>query len=205
MFGIKSFRIKRSIRRLKSMQEDRLHQPPNQVKLKKEIAVYKKLARIYRGLIGRKKWPFAQLQAECCYRAAAGLNDADSLYIFGKKSLEEAIFRQKIQSDIIFESESNMRRIQELYTEAHQYLMAAVAQKPIQAKRLLGLSYINGWGVEIDKDKGFDLIVASIEEENSWPRVQKVFAEIGINQSEFFSELFQHRTQRRSHQTSSFK
>ena len=96
-------------------------------------------------------------------------------------------------------SESNALHIKELYKEAHQYLHSAVSQKPIQAKRLLGLCYINGWGVDIDKDKGFDLIVASIEEENSWPRVQKVFAEIGINKSEFFSELFRYRHRPESH------
>lgn len=194
MFGIKSFRIKRAIKQLKSMQEDRLNQPPNPLMLKKEILIYKKLAKIYASLIGRKKWPFAKLQVGCCYRAAAGLDDADSEYIMGKRSLDTAIFRQKLQDEVVFESQNNALHIKELYKEAHQYLNSAVSQKPIQAKRLLGLCYINGWGVAEDKDRGFDLIIASIEEENSWPRVQKVFAEIGINQSEFFSELFRHRS-----------
>ena len=175
------------------MQEDRLNQPQNLLMSNKEILVYKKLAKIYESLIGSKKWPFAQLQVSCCYRAAAGLDDPDSQYIMGKRSLDTAIFRQKLQSEGIFESQNNAFHIDELYKEAHQYLNSAVARKPIQSKRLLGLCYINGWGVAVNKDKGFDLIIASIEEENSWPRVQKVFSEVGINQSEFFSELFQHR------------
>ena len=199
MFGILSFRIKRAIKLLKSMQEDRLHQAPNPVRIQKEIAIYRKIAKIYARLVGHKKWPFAHIQAECCYRASAGLDDAESQYILGKKLLDEAIFREKLQSEMIFESLSNELRIKDLYKDAHGYLHSAVSDKPIQAKRLLGLCYINGWGVNADKDKGFDLIIASIEQENSWPRVQKVFAELGINQSEFFSELFQHRKNPGSH------
>ena len=149
------------------MQEDRLHQPPNPIQIKKEIFNYLKLAKTYASLIGHKKWPFAQIQVECCYRASAGLDDADSQYILGKRLLDEAVFRQNLQSDLIFDSESNTHRIIDLYKEAHGYLKSALGEKPIQAKRLLGLCYINGWGVNVNKDKGFDLIIESIEQENS--------------------------------------
>ena len=83
--------------------------------------------------------------------------------------------------------------MRELYKEAHAFLLAAEKQDHIKAKRIRGLCYINGWGVAIDKDMGFDLVVASIEQENGWDKVQKIFKELGVKQSSFFSELFRHR------------
>ena len=43
------------------------------------------------------------------------------------------------------------------------------------------------------KNQGFNLVIESIEQEKSWDRIQKVFASIGMNKPEFFSELFNHR------------
>ncbi len=154
------------------------------------------MAKLYESTIGKKKHPFAREQALACYRAAAALDDAQAQFIVGQKLLEEARLREELQASGIFASDANATYLTILYNDAHGFLLAAEKHQHIKAKRVRGLCYINGWGVPVDKNLGFDLVVASIEQENSWDRVQKIFAELGINQSSFFSELFQHRKNR---------
>ncbi len=187
------FKIKRMLKQIKSMHHYRkLNQPTDQA-IHQEISLYFKLAHQYEALHGHKKYPFAYQQALACYRAAASLDDAQAQFILGKKLLEEAKLRETLEKNEIFSSKSNEHDMKRLYEDAHAFLEAANKKNHIQAKRILGLCYIHGWGVKIDKEFGFDLIVASIDQENSWDRVQKVFAEIGINKPQFFSELFKHR------------
>ena len=193
MCWFKRFKIKKILKNLKVMQQYRMLNQPTDLVLRKEIALYHQLAALYESLQGNKKFPFAREQKLACYRAASALNDAAAQYLLGKNLLDEAKARDALQRGEIFANQSNERYMKELYEDAHAFLTSAEALQHIQAKRLHGLCYINGWGVPIDKSKGFDLIVASIEQENSWDRVQKVFASIGINQPAFFSELFQHR------------
>ncbi|MDP3706030.1 MAG: hypothetical protein Q8R24_08995 [Legionellaceae bacterium] len=193
MCWFKRLKIRRMLKQLKSMQQMRLQNQATDELLKKEIAIYIKLAGIYESLKGKKKHPFAREQAIACYRAAAALEDATAQFTLGQKLLDEAKLRDILQQGDVFASESNALFMKELYREAHAFLLAAEKQQHIKAKRIRGLCYINGWGVPVDKDVGFDLVVASIEQENSWDRVQKIFSELGINKSSFFSELFQHR------------
>lgn len=193
MTWFKRFKINRAVKKLKSMQHFRnLNQPSDEI-LKKEIAGYFQLAAWYEALQGNKKFPFAREQALVCFRAAAMLDDMEAQYQLGKRLLDEAKCREILQQSEVFASESNASDVKRLYKEAHAFLTSATEYKHIAAKRLLGLCYINGWGVDVDKNHGFDLVISSIEQENSWDKVQKIFAEIGINESKFFSELFQHR------------
>ena len=193
MFGITRFKIKRLTKKLKSMQQSRVHNPVTDDVLKKEIAGYHKLAGIYASLRGKKKFPFSNDMYLECYRAAAGMADPDSQFVIGKYLLDEAKFRDDLQKNEVFASPSNERQMRQLYEEAHAYLLAAEQLRHIQAKRLRGLCYINGWGVEADKKKGFDLVVESIEQENSWDKVPQIFASMGLNKPEFFSALTQMR------------
>ncbi len=48
----------------------------------------------------------------------------------------------------------------------------------------------------MDKKRGFDLIVDSIDQENSWDKVPQIFAALGLNKPEFFSQLTQRRQQK---------
>lgn len=192
------FKINRLVKKLKVMQQNRIHNPVSDEILKKEIAGYKKLASIYRSLHGKKKYPFAHEMELECYRAAAMLDDAEFQFLLGKALLEKAKFRQELQENPIFANPSNERQIHQLYEEAHAYLMTAEKLHHIEAKRLQGLCYINGWGVQQDKKKGFELIVDSIEQENSWDKVPQIFASIGLNKPEFFSALTQHRNHHRT-------
>lgn len=196
MCWFKRFKINKLIKNAKIMQQYRQLNQPTDALIAKEIAIYFQLASLYEALKKHKKFPFAHEQMLACYRAAASMNDKNAQYLLGKNLLEEAKFREEAQNSVIFAHESNAKRMRELYNESHAYLSSASIMNHIQAKRLLGLCYINGWGVPEDKNKGFDLVIVSIEQENSWDRVQKVFAEIGINNSTFFSELFQYRNKK---------
>lgn len=189
MFFITNFKIRRLIKKLKVMQQARVHNQPTDELLRKEIAGYHKLAGIYKSLHGKKKHPFARELEMECYRAAATIDDAQSEYILGKHLLEEAKLRDNLQKEAVFASPTNERRMKQLYEEALAYLIAAETLHHIEAKRLHGLCYINGWGVPADKKMGFDLVVASIEQENSWDKVPQIFAALGLNKPEFYSAL----------------
>ena len=194
MWGFKKFKIKRLTKKLKGMQQSRVHNQPNVDDLKKEMAGYHKLAAIYCGLMGKKKYPFAREMVLECYRAATKIDDPVAQYTLGKDLLQEARFRENLQLQGVFASPSNERQMSQLYEEAHAYLLAAEQLKHFEAKRMRGLCYINGWGVGLDKKKGFELIVDSIEQENSWDKVPQIFASMGLNKPEFFSALTQIRT-----------
>lgn len=193
MCFMRRFKISRLHKKLKSMRQNRVHNQPSEDILQKERADYHRLAGIYKSLEGKKKYPFAREMALECYRAASTIDDAVAQYELGKNLLSEAKFREDLQQKGIFASPSNERQAKQLYEEAHAYLLAAQKLHHIEAKRLHGLCYINGWGVAADKTKGFELIVASIEQENSWDRVPQIFASMGLNKPEFFSALTQHR------------
>ena len=193
MEWLKRFKIKRLHNQLKLLSVGRLNNTSSPAALKKEISLYYTLAKIYESMINKKKHPFAREQLMACYRALASLDDAQAQFIMGEKTLAEAKVRQELQDSGILASEANAAYVNKLFEDVHGFFLAAEKNKHVKAKRLRGLCYINGWGVPINKDLGFDLLVASIEEENAWNKVQKIFKELGINQASFFSELFQHR------------
>lgn len=175
------------------MQQNRIHnQPPDEI-LAKEIAFYHELATIYKSLIGHKKYPYAADMVIACLRGAGNLDDANAQYEIAKIQLDEAKFRERLQLEGLFANPSNERQMKQLYEEALVYLQSAEKLGHVLAKRLHGLCYINGWGVSSDKEKGFELVVASIEQENSWDRVPQIFASIGLNKPEFFAAIMKHR------------
>ncbi|MFC3907508.1 hypothetical protein ACFORL_00260 [Legionella dresdenensis] len=190
---IKQMKIRSLTKKLKAMQHNRKMNAVNDDLLKKEIAMYELLGKKYKSLIGKKKYPFASQMVNECMRAAAAMDHAESQYLLGQQLLEEAKFREKLEQEELFANPSNKRMATQLYEEAHAYLLAAQNLEHVLAKRLRGLCYINGWGVETDKNKGFELVVASIEQEGSWDKVPQIFAAIGLNKPEFFTALMKHR------------
>jgi len=189
----KRWKIRKIVKKLKVMQAGRVHSQPGDEVLKKEIAYYFELAAIYKGLRCHKKFPYAEQMREECLRAAALLDDAEANYQLGKMILEEAKFRDNLEKEGVLKSEFNAKECHKLYEEAHAYLSAAMDLSHVEARRLKGLCYINGWGLEADKKAGFELVVASIEQEGSWDRVPQIFASMGLNKPEFFSQIMQRR------------
>lgn len=187
------WKIKRIVKKIKAMQANRVNNQPGDELLKKEISYYIELAAIYRKLIGKKKFPYAQLMYIECYRSAAALEDGNANYVLGQMMLEEAKFRDSLEKEHVFSSEANLQKSKQYFSEAHAYLLAAIALGNVAAKRLRGLSLINGWGLEADKKTGFELIVDSIDQEGSWDKVPQIFASMGLNKPEFFSAIMQRR------------
>lgn len=193
MIFLKTWKINKLNKKLRSLRESRkLNQPKDEV-LRKEVNLYLQLAAIYRSLIGNTKYPYAAQLMRETYRAAAYLDNAQANYILGKDFLEEAKLRQAVQSDGVLDNDINASLAVKFFEIAHAYLQAADELNHIQAKRLRGLCWINGWGVTPDQDKGFDMVVASIEKEGSWDKVPQIFAAIGLNKPEFFAKLMQKR------------
>jgi hypothetical protein len=192
-FSWTRFKINRFIKKLASLQRQRMHtQQPDEV-IQKERALYHKLAAIYARLERKKKFPFSREAKLACYRAASMIDDVKAQYLLGSTLLDEAKVRAGWEAGSVFSSQSNQRTLQQLYEEAHAYLLAAEKLGHIQAKRLRGLCYINGWGVAEDKKAGFDLVMSSIQQENSWDKVPQIFAAMGLNKPEFFTALTEYR------------
>lgn len=188
----KRFKIKKWSKKLKLMQAQRVHNAVSDELLKKEIEGYHALAKIYETLIGHKKWPYAYQCAIESYRAAASMNDSEAQYILGKKMIEEGKLRDSLQKEGPLASDANQKLLLSAFEEGHAYLKASDELGHILAKRYRGLCYINGWGVAVDREFGFDLVVVSIDRENSWDKVAQIFKSIGLNKPEFFSALAKH-------------
>jgi hypothetical protein len=193
MFSIRSWKIKRIEKKVKTMQLNRIHNQPSDQLVKREISYYVELAKTYKKLIGKKKFPFAQVMVIESYKGASNLNDASAHYWLGELFLNEGTFRQSLQTEGVFNSEENIKRGSSAFEQAHAHLLAAEKLGHVEAKRLRGLAIINGWGQPADKNVGFELVVASIEQEGSWDKVPQIFASMGLNKPEFFSAIMQRR------------
>lgn len=193
MILFKRLTIKSLTKKLKVLQQNRqLNQPSDDI-IAKEIDLYMSLLSAYQAFKNSKKNPYRELLVTECLRAAAGLDSSKAQYELGLKLLEEAKFREQLETDGLFANLINQRDMRQLFEEAHLWILKAENLGHILAKRLRGLCYINGWGVDADKDKGFELVLASIDQENSWDKVPQIFAAIGLNKPEFFSALGKHR------------
>lgn len=193
MFNLTKWKINRIVKKIKSMQFNRINNQPVDELIKREILYYFELATLYKKLKNNKKYPYAEVMIIECYRAAASLDDSSAHYQLGQVFLEEAKYRQNLQNEGVFSSDANLKRTQQLFEEALVHLLAAEKLGHIAAKRLRGLCFINGWGVVEDKNAGFELVVASIEQEGSWDKIPQIFAAIGLNKPEFFAAIMQRR------------
>src|SRR3990167_10421428 len=81
------------------------------------------------------------------YRAIAALNDTNAQYIVGKKLLEQGKFWDSLQKTL-FSCSVHQKYAADTYKEAFVYLDSAEAGGHPLAKRLKGLAFVNGWGVE---------------------------------------------------------
>lgn len=196
MCFFKGMKIKRLTKKLKALRQTRESNQVSDLAIQTEKNGYHALARMYRELQGKKKWPFAREMVLASYRASAMLDDAEAQFLLGKALLDEAKFREGLENEELFASQSNVRTMGQLYEEAHAYLSSSEGFQHVEARRLHGLCYINGWGVAEDQERGFKLVVESIEIEQSWDRVPQIFASIGLNKPEFFSALTKMRGER---------
>ena len=154
----------------------------------KEIAVHNDLAKFYKKHLFDKHYPHAEEYMLESYRVAASLHYAEAQYRLSAHLLERARFWQKIAKSM-YASSIHQKYIDDTYKEAFAYLKQAEDQGHPLAIRMHGMAYIHGWGVEKDRDRGFQFIVDSIDEENAWDRATAIFDELDLNTPEFFSAI----------------
>lgn len=195
MFNFKKRQIKNLLKKIKAYQASRENDEPSEAMLKKELKTYYKLIKVYQKLIGKKKYPHAELKLIECYRVAAGLRDKEACFYLGRYMLDEGNCRQELEQEGLFSHPVNERKKNDCYEQAHVYLEAATKLGHTEAMRLLGLCYIHGWGKPAEKDKGFDMVVNSIDRDNAWDKLPEIFARLGLNKPELIAQLMQHRRQ----------
>lgn len=166
------------------------------VNVKHEIKANIDLAKYYTKHSYDKHLPHARELALECYRAAGILGDASSQYNFAKRQIDTGIFWEEIYHSIYGLPIHNEYAAQ-CYKEGYEFLKKAEENGYFLATRLHGLSYIHGWGVSPDKDRGFKLIVTSIDEAGAWDKATEIFKELGLNNPEFFSSIMAIKQQQR--------
>lgn len=184
-----NWRLKSLQKKAKQLQQKQDHDEITDADIKKLIAVHKQLIKFYRRCRFNKKYPQAELYMQESYRTAANLNDMQAQYELGRHFLEQGKFWDKMEVDMIYPAKVYTNYAKACYHEAFAFLDVAKAQGHIHAKRLYGQALINGWGGEQDKDKGFLLIVESIEQANAWDKAAKIFEQLGLNKPEFFASM----------------
>jgi|GEM_PF-820234 len=181
-------KLKSLAKKITQMERNRQNNPVSDILNKKEILMLYEMAKLYDKYQFHKKFPHAKEYALGCYKVAAALNDREAQYIAGERLMEEGKFWDNLKNTF-YASKTHARYAEETYKEAFVYLDAAETAGHPLAKRLKGLAYINGWGVEKNNDHGFSLVVESIDQENAWDRATKIFEAIGLNRPEFFSSI----------------
>lgn len=182
-------KLKRLLKKASLMYGHRLNNPVSDTVLAREISLYKKIAALYDALKYSPTYPFGREQALQSYRMAADLGDVESMRIMGQRLLEQGKFWLSY-ADTIFENKVHALYASRSFESAFAFLNSATKQHDPQAMRMLGMMYINGWGIEADVDKGIKLIVDSIEIEGAWQRSTEIFNELGLmSQPEFFTKL----------------
>ncbi len=183
-----SSKISRLLKKIESLYQARLNAEVSDSQLAKEITYYQKLADIYDSNQYNKAYPYAKELAIESHRAAAELGDAHSQYVVGQRLLEQGKFWASIK-EAFYQNQATKDYAKNAFSEAFKFLKSAHEQDNFLATRLLGVSYVNGWGVDMDVDKGAKLLVESIDKEGSWDKVSTIFSELGLNNPEFFSKF----------------
>lgn len=191
-------KLKSMTKKATSLHRYRQDNAVSDILINKELTLFREIATLYDKYQFNKRFPNAREYALEAYRAAASLNDTNAQYIVGKRLLEQGKFWDSLQQTVYMCS-VHQKYAAEAYKEAFVYLDSAEAAGHALAKRLKGLAYINGWGVEKNKDQGFSLVVDSIDQENSWDRATKIFDEIGLNKPEFFASIMSIRQAKTHH------
>ncbi len=181
-------KIKSRLKRATAMYNNRQNNPVSDQVIKREITLLYEIAKLYDKNQFHKKFPHAADYALEAYRAAAAINDPNAKYLVGQRLLDKGKFWDSLKKTA-FNCSVHKKYASDAYEEAFVYLDAAEAAGHALAKRLKGLAFVNGWGVEKNNDKGFSLIVDSIDQEQAWDRATKIFDEIGLNKPEFFSSI----------------
>ena len=189
MLFLKKGKLGRLIKRAGLLTKNRQTNAVADNVLKKEIRLYKEIAALYDLLAGTSDYPYGREQATECYRFTSTLGDIESMRIVGQRKMEDGKFWTSLTTAIFYDSEVHEKEKNLDFDEAFKFLNTANNHEDVLGKRLLGVLYVNGWGVDADIDKGLKLIIESLDIGNEWQNSSKIFEELGLNKPEFFTKL----------------
>lgn len=172
----------------KAKKEVEKREQGKQGNMQDETHLHLTIAKIYEDNRFDRSLPFAELLALEYYRHAANLGSSEAQYLLGTRKLEQGKFWSEFAKGI-YGRPLHETYAKDAYNEAFQYLQEAKKTGFPNALRTLGLAYIQGWGVEINKEMGFQYIIESIDRENAWDRAPEIFKQLGLNNPEFFSTI----------------
>lgn len=188
MILFKRFQLNRLRKKVGILCQERLSNEVPDAAVQKEIVLYKKIGRIYDAMYRSKKFPYVREMAIESYRLAADLGDVHSIRTVGERLLEFGKFWESMEGTLYYNDVHAVYKRQ-YFDEAFLYLNTANDLDDVISKRLLGLSYINAWGVEADVDRGLTYVIESLDLEDAWPRSSAIFAELGLDKPEFFKKI----------------
>lgn len=185
---LKGFQISSLVKKAEALAKVRnASNDVSQNDIKREIDIYKKLASVYDGMVSKSE-PYANLFAQENLRMAATLGDLEAKYKLGKSFVERGKFWDSLKEQV-YSATIHSKYAREAYEEGFAYLNSSLEQGYFMAGRYLGLCHINGWGVEINIEHGFGLIINSIQDEGAWEKATEIFQELGLNKPEFFKYM----------------
>src|ERR1700722_19176028 len=140
------FKINRLQKKIKKLQFARTEEGKGDKK--EEIATYFQLAKLYKS---KKYDPHGIYELEC-YRAAAHLDDPNAQYLCGKRLMDKGRFWHDWTQGI-FGSKIHRKYATDFFDEGLRYINEAEMHGHPLAKRLHGLAYIRGWGIQQNNDE----------------------------------------------------
>ena len=147
------------------------------------------MANFYKKYSFDKDLPYAEFHALECYRVLSSFEDPKAQYLLGEHLLKYGKFWLDLAKNPLYKTNQPKAYAQSFFEESHVYLQAANEQNYFLARRLLGMAHIHGWGCEPDLQRGYQLVLESIDLEQAWATATKIFDTLKLNSPEFFAAL----------------
>ena len=164
-------------------------QEGSDAKLKALSQAFYAMAAFYEKHRFDRDLPYAEFHALECYRVLSSFQDAKAQYVLGERLLNYAKFWEDLARNPLYKTNKPKAYAQSFFAEALVYLQAADEQNYSLARRLLGMAYIHGWGSDPNLEKGYQLVLESIDLEQAWGKATQIFDNLKLNSPEFFSAL----------------
>jgi TPR repeat protein len=136
-----------------------------------------------------RRLPNAEFHALECYRVLSSFDDPKAQYLLGERLLNYAKFWEELARNPLYKTNRPKTYAESFFEESRVYLQAADEQHYPPARRLLGLIHIHGWGCAVDIQKGYQLVLESIDLEQAWDKATQIFDTLKLNSPEFFAAL----------------
>lgn len=160
----------------------------NAGKLDELLKAYLALAAFFEKHSHDAQLPFADLLALENYRAAGKLGSTAAQFRLAELLLERAKFYASCEGTP-WNDPGQLVYARAHFDEVYTLLTAAAQAGHALAMRLHGMIHVNGWGMPVNTDQGFKMVIESINMENAWDRATKIFESLGLNSPEFFATL----------------